>query len=481
MTISQSLQPTTVGVKSTAANETEEKFQWTKQWYPLGKDIVLWYDKQGKWNCFEDACPHRLVPFSEGRVENDGTLLCAYHGWRFNSEGKCVSIPQSKDKETEAKHCANSKSCAKVYPTQVRQGLLWVWAESGATALVESRLREPRIVPELEQSQQEVYQIHWTFRDLPYGWDYFIENVSDPAHVPVAHHGIMGNRYKDPKYYDMLRERELSTQEGFSFQVTPPTSTEFETSIYDFQPPCHVRIYNSGKKGSMVVALYAVPTRPGWCRHIATQVYVKNEKGESLKGLGFFGLLPMPAWLSHILDPAFLHQDSVFLHYQEQIIARKSQGKWLDRVYTPNPQDKMVIVFRHWLEKRAGGGVPWAPECNPDVLPIEHDRHKLFDVWSTHTENCMVCQNALKNINRLTKLSYGVSIICLFLAIFLDARTIGIKTTSQQINLSILALAPSAGFWWLLGCAITSAIIGYLLGKFSKLFYYYEFNHFDSD
>jgi phenylpropionate dioxygenase-like ring-hydroxylating dioxygenase large terminal subunit len=27
-------------------------------------------------------------------VEGDGTLLCSYHGWRFDSEGKCTAIPQ---------------------------------------------------------------------------------------------------------------------------------------------------------------------------------------------------------------------------------------------------------------------------------------------------------------------------------------------------------------------------------------------------
>jgi nitrite reductase/ring-hydroxylating ferredoxin subunit len=89
--------------------EEEAIFQWTKQWYPvavvdfldpsrphamqlLGKDIVLWRDGSGKWRCFEDFCPHRLAPLSEGRVEPDGTLLCAYHAWRFDSEGNCVSI-----------------------------------------------------------------------------------------------------------------------------------------------------------------------------------------------------------------------------------------------------------------------------------------------------------------------------------------------------------------------------------------------------
>jgi phenylpropionate dioxygenase-like ring-hydroxylating dioxygenase large terminal subunit len=35
----------------------------------------------------------RLAPLSEGRVES-GTLMCSYHGWRFDSQGKCVDVPQ---------------------------------------------------------------------------------------------------------------------------------------------------------------------------------------------------------------------------------------------------------------------------------------------------------------------------------------------------------------------------------------------------
>eukprot|EP01025_Chloroclados_australasicus_P058118 TRINITY_DN72778_c0_g1_i1.p1 TRINITY_DN72778_c0_g1~~TRINITY_DN72778_c0_g1_i1.p1 ORF type:complete len:132 (-),score=6.55 TRINITY_DN72778_c0_g1_i1:6-401(-) len=84
----------------------QQNFQWKKQWYPaqvlehldptkpipfqlFGKDLVIWRDGENTWRCFEDKCPHRLVPLSEGRLETDGTLQCAYHGWRFNGKGEC--------------------------------------------------------------------------------------------------------------------------------------------------------------------------------------------------------------------------------------------------------------------------------------------------------------------------------------------------------------------------------------------------------
>lgn len=476
--------------------EANDVFQWTKQWYPiavidfldpsrphgvqlLGKDLVLWKDGTAQWRCFEDACPHRLAPLSEGRVESDGTLLCAYHAWRFEGTGNCVQIPQSKDKAIELEHCTNFKACAKVYPTQEQQGLLWVWAESGSQAQIESRLRSPRILPELETGSEQIVKMFWNIRDLPYGWDFFMENVADPAHVPVSHHGLVGNRYKDAQYYDMPRMRETSTQEGFAFGVTSTAST-LTSAVHDFQPPCLMKItstYTDG--GQLILALYATPTRPGWCRHIGCQILVKNKEGKTPKGLAFFAL-PMPTWLGHVLASLFLHQDLVFLHYQEKKLAQQKPEKWLDSVYTPNPQDKMVIVLRQWLQKRAGGGIQWDQGCDLTLPMPERDKRQLFDVWTTHTQNCTVCQKALKRINRLKILSYIGTIILLLGSVLVDTRALTVKAalvTADQPIPSLLGAWPPVEFWWFLGFATVSGITGYLLQRFSRLFYVYEFEH----
>jgi nitrite reductase/ring-hydroxylating ferredoxin subunit len=121
--------------------ETKENvMSWTKQWYPLvvdiltdrskphahqllGNDIVLWHDGTN-WNAFEDLCPHRGVPLSQGRVEKTGELLCAYHAWRFDGTGQCTSIPQTIDQAKEV--ALMSKTCVKSHPVKVEQGLVWV-------------------------------------------------------------------------------------------------------------------------------------------------------------------------------------------------------------------------------------------------------------------------------------------------------------------------------------------------------------------
>jgi phenylpropionate dioxygenase-like ring-hydroxylating dioxygenase large terminal subunit len=89
-------------------------FNFLQHWYPvtpiadlrpeyptavtaLGVKMVIWKPRNAEtYRVFLDQCPHRLAPLSEGRVdEQSGHLLCSYHGWQFDGEGVCQSIPQA--------------------------------------------------------------------------------------------------------------------------------------------------------------------------------------------------------------------------------------------------------------------------------------------------------------------------------------------------------------------------------------------------
>ena len=116
----------------------------------------------------------------EGRIERTGELLCAYHAWRFDGEGKCTSIPQSRTKEKEAALKANANACVRSYPTQVAQGLIWCWGEMGlpgSNVTLEAALKPPQLIEELGDPQYtgRILPYKWNFRDLPYGWDFFME------------------------------------------------------------------------------------------------------------------------------------------------------------------------------------------------------------------------------------------------------------------------------------------------------------------
>ncbi|KAL8246400.1 hypothetical protein R6Q59_007616 [Mikania micrantha] len=84
--------------------DEHEKFDWFSQWYavmpvcdldkraPCGKkvmglDVVVWWDKnQNAWKVFDDMCPHRLAPLSEGRIDQWGRLQCTTRKLKFSNK-----------------------------------------------------------------------------------------------------------------------------------------------------------------------------------------------------------------------------------------------------------------------------------------------------------------------------------------------------------------------------------------------------------
>ena len=58
----------------------------------LGEQIVLYRKTNGEVAALEDACPHRKLPLSMGRIKGD-TVECGYHGLTFNSTGTCTRVP----------------------------------------------------------------------------------------------------------------------------------------------------------------------------------------------------------------------------------------------------------------------------------------------------------------------------------------------------------------------------------------------------
>ena len=63
----------------------------------LNRNWVVWKDNlENVWSMQEDICPHKFAPLSQGRVEQKtGCIECPYHGWQFDTSGKCSKIPQN--------------------------------------------------------------------------------------------------------------------------------------------------------------------------------------------------------------------------------------------------------------------------------------------------------------------------------------------------------------------------------------------------
>jgi nitrite reductase/ring-hydroxylating ferredoxin subunit len=90
--------------------------------------LVLWRSASGAVQAWEDRCPHRGVPLSLGRIDGE-RLACAYHGWEYAAQdGRCVAIPAMPNQPVPG------KVCARIYPVQERDGMVWVQLTAAADA-----------------------------------------------------------------------------------------------------------------------------------------------------------------------------------------------------------------------------------------------------------------------------------------------------------------------------------------------------------
>jgi len=480
------------------AGRPDGVFSWRKAWYPLavvadmditrpmrlellGENLVAWKDAKGAWCVFEDRCPHRNAPLSEGRVEDDGTLLCSYHGWRFDGLGRVAAIPQVSAAEFPRLR-EHPRACAAVRPCQVRHGLLWVWGKSSENAALESALVEPAVVQELEDPAMEgrASDFIWQHRDLPYGWEVAIENVVDASHVAVTHHNMISNRYTDPAPIEVSWLRMLTPTDGFKFRMKslrPKIGMENNISTTDFRPPCQVHNRATSPSGaSTTLLLYFSPTKPGRCRMLVSFLVVRGENGEDapkampnassagveLRQAAFaFLQSPLfPRWFVHVVAPLFLHQDLVFLHRQQAILQRLEEARGLDwrrACWTPAATDSGSAALRRWL--RSVGGVAWSPGSRPDVLPVL-DKQLLFDTYKSHTEQCTQCQQALRFFSSAERAlsTFAVAALAAALAPLVAAATEPASTPA------LVAAAPA------LAAAVACGVAGEACGRVAVLF-----------
>jgi nitrite reductase/ring-hydroxylating ferredoxin subunit len=84
----------------------------------LGEKLLAFRDSDGKARLIDEFCSHRGVSLYFGRNEENG-IRCAYHGVKFDGDGKCVDVPSSPQ--------ACERMHIKAYPCIERGGIVWTY------------------------------------------------------------------------------------------------------------------------------------------------------------------------------------------------------------------------------------------------------------------------------------------------------------------------------------------------------------------
>jgi len=374
-------------------------FDWKEVWYPvhyvkdldksqptpftlLNRDLVIWWEQTTAcWRVFDDKCPHRLAPLSEGRISEDGLLECPYHGWAFSGSGKCDRIPQQAEGGTAE---ASKRACVASLPTTERQGLLFVYPGKPENA---PKAKVP-IIDVLEEASDEWICID-TFRDLPYDALTLMENVLDASHVPYTHHRSVGNRANaGPVELEVVE----SGKQGFIgvWEEGPRRGTLGRQDTTFVAPNFMWHDLTSKQFGRTLTVVYATPIRKGECRLFARFPFNFSSK---IPGL-FIQLTPR--WYSHLGQNNVLEDDQIFLHHQERYLeAEGGSTNFAKAFYLPTKGDRFISELRKWVNKYSID--PFPDGKLAPALP----REQLLDRYYSHTVNCRSCSTALANIQRL--------------------------------------------------------------------------------
>ena len=171
------------------------------------QDVVLYRRTDGQVTALEDACWHRLLPLSMGRLEGD-QVICGYHGLVFNSAGRCTYMPAQKT--------INPSACVRSYPIAERHRLVWIWPGDPALA-------DPAKIPDF----------HWndgtdwvgeggTFYSLKCDYRLVIDNLMDLTHETYVHAGSIGDEAITNTPFDVTHTERTATVTRWMMNIEPP-------------------------------------------------------------------------------------------------------------------------------------------------------------------------------------------------------------------------------------------------------------------
>ena len=140
----------------------------------LGEPLLIGRDAGGRVFAFRDICPHRGIPLSYGRFDGR-EVECPYHGWRFDTGGRCVAVPSL----VEGQKLNLDKLGVRSFPCEEVQGNVWIWF---------GERRDPPVgeIPVVPDIGERRYQLCQTMV-FPSDLDHAVIGLMDPAHGPYVH------------------------------------------------------------------------------------------------------------------------------------------------------------------------------------------------------------------------------------------------------------------------------------------------------
>ncbi len=209
----------------------------------MGEDLTLYRGESGKPHLVGGRCAHRCTVLHTGWIEGE-RIRCIYHGWQYDSTGRCVEIPAEKKPRAVPIRIAG-------YPVHEYAGL--IFAYMGAEPAPEFDLPRKHVLEDASRHlvvQEQVWDCNW-FQQ--------IENSLDAVHVSFLHTWGKSTRF-DQGITTAIPELAYEETDAGVRQIATRSKDNVRVSDWTFPNNNHVLI-PSARKGEpwSDVVVWAVP------------------------------------------------------------------------------------------------------------------------------------------------------------------------------------------------------------------------------
>ena len=224
----------------------------------LGEDLVAFKDDKGRYGLIGRHCPHRGTDLAYGRLE-DGGLRCAFHGWLFDVNGKCLQTPAEPD---DSNLPANIKQ--KSYPVVEKSGILWAYLGPG----------EPPAFPQFDCFVAPDTHTFAFKGMIDCNWLQSLEVGIDPVHTSFLHR-FFEDEDPDKGYGRMFRDTSKDSDMPMTkiMREFPRPRIEIEPTDYGFRlatlreigdGKAHVRVTNLIFPNAFIIPMSREMTISQW-------------------------------------------------------------------------------------------------------------------------------------------------------------------------------------------------------------------------
>lgn len=313
----------------------------TKFW---GRSIAVFRGQDGRVRAVENRCAHRHLKLTDGGEVVDCQLVCPYHGWSYDGEGR-ASIPHDLFGHNNPKFKIDS------IPVKERYGLIFIFPGDPELATV----KDVPHIPELEGDQPWPHA--FAKFDCPGHHSMLLDNVSDFTH------GFLHRKFQPFEGTELLRCETIGDRVELEYKSKIAAGRlqnmfiDRQNHDCDHMLACYDYPYHwSNTEGRIKHFLFTLPMDRTSNRHIF--IFYVHPKTVKIPGLGH-----MPRFISDKMMKAQRYVTLQPLLGQDVWVMKREQDGWERHWDRPAPELSPVVkefqdlTIRKWDEylQRARG------------------------------------------------------------------------------------------------------------------------------